>query len=406
MRSCGGTDKVILSHQEMFMKRGYTYVYLHPMDRISRFLLPQGYWNVIINGKFTTIGTIDFVIRHIEQYFGRKPVFREIHIHHLKGLRGSDVEEALDRIQVPVKFYIHDYYTICENYNLMKNDQEYCGADGISEQKCQDCRYFASAKVQETRIRNFLKRFSGRIEFIAPSECAKKIWCESFPEYEQQVRVIWHQRLEGRYIQRDGDIHKKLRIAYVGNNIRVKGWDVFRQLVQQNRNREDVEFFSFGRSIDEPFVHSVEISFSNNLNAMLEALRLYQIDCAILWSLWPETYAYTYYECLAANVFVLTNMYSGNIKEQVERRKNGVVCEGSSELFFLFSEQGGLRERIEAFRKRREYGPSVLIENEEITGLTAEQGCGVLPRETSEKRNLFGILARIVYKMYCIVKRC
>ena len=44
---------------------------------------------------------------------------------------------------------------------------------------------------------------------------------------------------------------------------------------------------------------------------MLNALRQNNVDVAILWSLCKETYSYTYFECYAANVFVVTDENSG-----------------------------------------------------------------------------------------------
>lgn len=41
-----------------------------------------------------------------------------------------------------------------------------------------------------------------------------------------------------------------------------------------------------------------------------------EIDCVILWSNCPETYSYVYFECFAANTFILANSLSGNIAKR------------------------------------------------------------------------------------------
>ena len=70
--------------------------------------------------------------------------------------------------------------------------------------------------------------------------------------------------------------------------------------------------------------------------AMLNALRQNNVDVAILWSLCKETYSYTYFECYAANVFVVTDENSGNIAFQVLKNGNGKVVGSATELLNLF----------------------------------------------------------------------
>ena len=58
---------------------------------------------------------------------------------------------------------------------------------------------------------------------------------------------------------------------------------------------------------------------------MTKALRDNDIQVALLWAKWPETYSYTFYESLSANLYIITNRVSGNITNQVEERRCGMI---------------------------------------------------------------------------------
>ena len=80
---------------------------------------------------------------------------------------------------------------------------------------------------------------------------------------------------------------------------------------------------------------------------MVVELMKNSIDISFLWSIWPETYSYTYYESFAAGSFVITNNLSGNIADQVRNNKNGIVLEDYSELIDLLSNEDYLSYLVE-----------------------------------------------------------
>ena len=129
---------------------------------------------------------------------------------------------------------------------------------------------------------------------------------------------------------------------------------------------------------------------------MTEMLRELKVDCVILWSGWPETYSYVYYECFAANTFILANNLSGNIAKQVIKNGNGIVLSGREELADLLSDSDKLRNLVVDYRERRRYGPMELVENDEIIVLSMDDGITIEPM-TYKK---LGTKRKIVEKAY------
>ena len=129
---------------------------------------------------------------------------------------------------------------------------------------------------------------------------------------------------------------------------------------------------------------------------MTEMLRELKVDCVILWSGCPETYSYVYYECFAANTFILANNLSGNIAKQVIKNGNGIVLSGREELADLLSDSDKLRNLVVDYRERRRYGPMELVENDEIIVLSMDDGITIEPM-TYKK---LGIKRKNVEKAY------
>lgn len=90
------------------------------------------------------------------------------------------------------------------------------------------------------------------------------------------------------------------------------------------------------------------------------------IQVVLLWAKWPETYSYTFFESLSANLYIITNRVSGNITNQVEERRCGIILEDVNELYQLFGDKEELREKINDFRIKYDGGPYYLKENDEI----------------------------------------
>lgn len=369
----GGTDKVILAHQKMFNSVGYKYIFIFPIHNIGKKvkLKTQNEWGIIEDGKFNSIKSTGFLILWLRKHYKK---LKEIHVHHLKGISLVELNNILGASAATIRLFLHDYYTICENYNLLYNDSIFCGIGRPSEKKCVGCNYYVMTAKRKIDS-NFLKKWRKRLVAVAPSETAKDIWCKSYPEFQNIVDVVPHQTLIGRYednIRQIGS-NDKIKLAFVGGGELIKGYEQWKKLINQISKANVYEVYHFGYT-SEPIEGEVvvDVDFKKDLNAMVNALRNYKIDCALLWSIWPETYAYTYYECLASNVFVISNIQSGNICKQIEKNQNGIVFESDLKLYQFFENVDLVRSNINNAKKHWIYGPEKLEENRYIINLTEQ----------------------------------
>jgi len=368
-KGAGGTDKVILSHQKIYNENNIDVIHLLKNKRFSSFNI----WTVLLNGE--TIGEYSNkrLMYLIYRLHKENSDLCEIVIHHLKNVDIGLLTELLEYCEVPLKFYLHDYYTICPKSGLIKDDGTFCN-NGFPEcSKCKNCKSYSESIQQIDKTRDFLRKFEDRITFIAPSDVAKEVWVRDYPQYTDKVKVIFHQNLIGEYHGNNEIISndEPLRIGFIGYQRPLKGWSEYKNAVQEAHSLNlNEKFFQFGWGEDRlSYISQIELDFKKSMTAMTDELRNKKIHVAIIWSKWPETYAYTYYESMAANCFVITNDQSGNICAQVKSRKNGIV---SSDLSEMLCNEDNLRELVNRYRTERNFVPESLVENDAFISLLSE----------------------------------
>lgn len=365
----GGTDKVILAHQRILNNAGYNVIHLSSCSEFS----DKGWWHVLLNGVFRGIYSNNRLKRFIFEYQESGNKLFDIFIHHLKDVNSDSLQELLDYCDVPIVFYLHDYFTICPKNGLIKEDGTFCGNGFPSKNKCGSCAYYLESKDLLKKTKNLLSKYQDRLIFIAPSDAAKNVWLKDYPEYSDKIKVIYHQNIVGEYKDNNDIISndEPIRIGFVGYQRPLKGWKQYKNAVEKAHSLNlNEEFYQFGWGDEElPYVEQVDVDFKTSMTAMTDALRSKKIHCAVIWSMWPETYAYTYYESMAANCFIITNDLSGNVCSQVKTRNNGIV---SDDLSDTLCDEKKLRALINSFRKNSHITPYELNENEEFIGMIKE----------------------------------
>ena len=385
----GGTEKVILTHKSMLASIQISHIHIFPLairlPFTNKFFTK--YWGITIDGcTLKQAYTHNEVIQILAQITMNKRKLKEIHVHHLLYVNIEQLEKILDVFVVSIKFYLHDYYTICLQYNLIKDNGIYCGKGAISQKKCDGCKYYLKSREHYAKIKYIFNKYKYRMNFIAPSESVKEIWSSAYPQYKECTIVIYHQTLVERYYKNCDMIlyEEPIKIAYVGGQFINKGWKQWENAIRKAYELGCNErYYHFGSTNDKiQYVKKIPVFFTDdNINAMVEALRTDNIDVVVLWSIWPETYSYTYYESTAANAFIITNKYSGNIAAMVGERNNGVVLDSEEELIELICDEKRLRKLVNEFKCSKNYGPLNLIGNAQLLQL--------LPKE--KDNNDFGV---------------
>ena len=412
-----GTDKVILAQRDMLESVGISHIHIFPCSIRLPFTNKRftRYWGVIIDGHtLHQLYTPNEVIQILARIMKNTKILKEIHVHHLLYVNINQLEKILDVFVVPIKFYLHDYYTICLQHNLLKNNIAYCGKGAVSQNKCAGCNYYFRSRDHYTKIKKIFNKYQDRMHFISPSKVAKDIWCSAYPEYEKIATVIYHQSFVGRYLKNSEVIldEEPLKIAYVGTQTINKGWKQWRNGIRQAYELGcNEKYYHFGNTNDKiPYVEKVPVFFtSGKINAMVEALRANNIDVVVLWSICPETYSYTYYESTAANTFIITNKYSGNIAAMVFERNNGIVLDSEQAFIELICDEKKLRNLVNEFKSSKNYGPLNLIENTELLQLITKAKGNNDFKIRIRKDNLFSTVKRqmitSVFKAHQVMRR-
>lgn len=339
MEELGGTSKFIREQMIILNNHDIDSINIY-WKKVKLYRKEQMLIFILFNGQRCGAYTLDDFIKKFKYNIDT------IIINNLINLDFNMLDSILDRIKYNnIIYYIHDFSCICSNIKMIYNNEFFCDSINENWKLCNSCIENEKRKL----IYNYHKKLFNRenIVLICPSENTKKYIEKAFPLAKSRIDIIPHFKFKtSNRNKNDKNNKKKLRIAYVGYKHKQKGWDVFKELV--NKFKDDYEFYCLGKT-DEHIdgVKEYSVSFiEDGKFAMINKLKKYDIDIGLLWSTCPETYSYTYYECYAANVFVITNKLSGNINDQVLKNNNGISCESEEELFELLENESSIRKYV------------------------------------------------------------
>lgn len=333
----GGVNKVIFEHQDYYKKNDVDYLYVYPLS-LKKFGIRNytNKWVCIHDGQFDVVD-VDGIVRIISE-----DRISAIHIHHYNTDRMSEIERICDAGPLPIFFFIHDYWTICPKYtNFVECEMK----DLLSFSSCSTCKY-SSLYVADVLQEHFIK-IKDRFTVIAPSSVALEKWNNRYGALKVRSLIVPHDEWLYKKANRTNEGKRKIRIAFVGNQTDYKGWRYFQELLSHKELECLYEFYHFGAgTFESDNLKRVKVNFHKGRSAMTDALREEHIDIAILISTIAETYSFTYYECFAADAFVITCAESGNIESQVKKNKNGIVLHNPDELISAIKDYEGMRRHL------------------------------------------------------------
>lgn len=343
----GGIERYIKAQVEYYLLNGVSCYTIFPI-RKSMGPISVEYLGVMEGFDFLGVCAPQKLVNYFEK--DAKDGAGQIFIHSLINWNIRVLQRLIEAINPSgVSFYLHDYYSICIQYNLLKNGKYYCGDSKVNASKCSDCEYYQRTIEHRTVLTHFFNNL-GKYEnkFIAPSETAKKMFAEAYPQFIGKIIVIPHLMGDGEYIRRKRKDITTMKIAFVGAKTISKGWDSWLRVSDAILEKtSNYKIYYFGEYEDHrPGITNIHVSTKDGKDAMIKALRDNNIDVCLLLSIWPETYSYTFFESEAAGCYIVTAKTSGNIAHMVLERNNGIVLDNSmdslSELLFdydAFSEK-------------------------------------------------------------------
>ena len=399
-----GTSKVVKAHEKVFVDAGIGYVVIFPISRsrgegASWHVKTTGCYALIINGKLIDIVTSNEVLNYLVELTNTGKKCIGILVHHLIRNNIEEIQRILSTIiDVPVVFYLHDFYSCCINPAMMRNDEESCLSGYHS---CEGCVFENKRTRHIEVIKRFFSAFAKRLSFVAPSDYVKQKWVTYYPEYVERVRVISHQKAIGSYEQNKAQIgeDEHIKIAYVGTQTRLKGWEVFKNVVTSVKERScNYKFYYCGNGNDTiPNVESIPVEIAKMGNdAMIRALRENGISVVLLLSLCSETYSYTMYEAHAANSFIIALRESGNLDYMVANQNWGIVCDRESDLISLLLHETTFRKQLNDWRSNCQAGAEKYVDNDAILELFPTSNSGTVVWQRKSVSMTQGLKRRIV----------
>ncbi|WP_213460652.1 hypothetical protein [Thiocapsa sp.] len=363
-RNYGGVQLVIGDEQATFSRTGWRYLHVSPAIPLPMLADPEPADDFAVSLRIDTKWTgvarfVDLIAAVAEQR--RQGIEVRCVIHHLMGFAPEFVFELL-RASGDLRpiVWIHDFFTLCPSYALMRNDVDYCGAPPPMSVACNICSYGEERKPHLKRIREFFEAVHPSV--LAPSEIALSLWRRGsgLPHAQGEAcpiaRIITAPSERSTMPIPPG---RPLRVAHLGARAFLKGWSIFEDLALHLANDGRYEFLQLGSpdsgSPLPSFIRNIPVIVdTKQRNAMVEAIAESRIDVVVSWQLCPETFSLSVHEALVGGAFVVARIGAGNVWPAVAANAPDQGCAVADEaaLFGLF-DGDRLREFVESSPKLR-----------------------------------------------------
>jgi len=262
-------------------------------------------------------------------------------MHHLRGFSPESVCAAA-RILTPsdTVVWVHDFFTLCSQHELMRNDASFCNAPPADSKACRICHYGAERHRHLDRIAAMLSEL--RPTVLAPSATALRFWQQHGGyEYGSSV-IVPHARLSFDTETRPPRASFPLRVGHLGGALYEKGWHVFEELAARHFNDRRYAFFHLGGVPGAPCsnIRFIKVMVNpEDRQAMVRGVIAADLDIVVNWSLCYETFCFTAHEAVAGGAFVLTRREAGNIWPALSRAdvERAYALDIKDELFEMFA---------------------------------------------------------------------
>ena len=220
--AAGGIQVFIASEQQSMNSRLIDYLHIFP--KIGMGILITKDTPVLLglnlNGKYLGMVDESTLINAIGMIEKLKLV--DVFIHHTMGFRSEFIDSILSLNGHRGKFWLHDYFTLCPSYNLLRNGIEYCGAPDVNSNACTICKYGEQRKKQRKEIFELFSK--NELQFIAPSNFTMDFWRHKFPYQGMHYEVVPLVNLNWMEPIQEKHYGGQLRIGFLGYPFPYKGW--------------------------------------------------------------------------------------------------------------------------------------------------------------------------------------
>lgn len=332
LESYGGVQNVLVDEVQEFLAAGWDYLHLSPAAPVNSIvplsLRSEFRFSIQLNGQHICSAPSGAVIAAVKEVSNCRTV--QVIVHHIMGHVPEIIGDIIEagKCQKSI-FWLHDFFSLCPSYSLLRNNVLFCGAPALDSQACTICAFGKERPLHVARVEQLLLK--GRWLAVAPSESA----LSTFTRLSRSLfadAVAWPiARLSRAHSGVRRSSVTSIRIAHLGARAYHKGWAAFSSLAERFSGDSRYTFLQIGVGSGLPInsnIEHVEVRVSaSDRNAMMSAVSDLKIDVAFIWPTWPETFNFVVHEALAAGAFVITNSASGNVWPAVQKfsPKQGAV---------------------------------------------------------------------------------
>lgn len=348
----GGVQVCIQREQKHAADRGQRYLHICPyyaLPRLANFEDdPDTIVTLTIDGQSLGACRMSTVI----EWVSREKQILSVVVHHLLG---HLPEQIVSLVQATGSrrciFWLHDYFSICSNFLLQRNDLVFCGAPPVASNACMICVYGQERAVQSARIRSFFETLE--VHVASPSKVAADLWLKSVGLPHAALSILPHMDFEPvarnePTVPAEGPVI----IAFLGTQADHKGWPLFVRLMQEFADDSRFGFVVLSSKrpkTGEARWRSVHVTGATP-DAMSDAVVAESVDLVLHWPSWPETFSFTTLEAIIGGAAVITHAGSGNVARVVEETGYGAILEDEDHLrsFLRNGQATALAERRRA----------------------------------------------------------
>ncbi|MBK2092372.1 glycosyltransferase [Francisella philomiragia] len=267
----------------------------------------------------------------------------------------------IDKHEIKVTIYIHDFFTVCPTINLLNHENRYCGIPSSSE--CDKCISAYPQNVENRAIvdlvgymeyihndqiklwRDFWSELFDRSnKIIFPSASAMNLWKKAY-SYDSDKLSIMHHDLEYISKIKKHSLKEQGRTSFY--NVYIVG-----DVVPQKGSHIVAELLEILESKRLPICLNVLGGYHNDKYSQTPYLKLHgryehdkisdilnnsHIDCFLMLSICPETFSYTTQEMMATGLPIIS-FNIGAQAEFVSSYQNGVVIQYGFDATSVFAE--------------------------------------------------------------------
>lgn len=239
-------------------------------------------------------------------------------LHHVFGFDTKKLSNFLKILKGKsnIYFWVHDYCTSCISYTLLREDLHQCKSPSLNSIYCEFCIY-GDERKRHTNSMKLITKISS-ITFVYPSKSAYENAQEGYSTIPKESKsiILPHVKLKDPKLRKRkiNTRHHNLRIAFIGSPVHHKGWEEFNLLTKIPKISNCIDWYHYGKGVVPKTVISKYFDGTKNDGTdLLKTIKEDDIDVAIIWPLWQETFCFVAFEAAYAGCHIMTNSQAGNV---------------------------------------------------------------------------------------------